>query len=93
MRILEESEIREFLRKRFADSVVATDDEAESWPDDYDLMLEGVIDSFGVLEMVGAVEELLEGPLDLEELDPELITKVGPFARFVASFSRGEVRR
>lgn len=54
-------------------------------PDDFDFLLTGVIDSFGILEMVSAIEKEFAIQLDLELLDAEDITKIGPLARYIAA--------
>ena len=53
--------------------------------DEYDLMLSGVIDSLGLLELVSALSEYCGKELDFEALDPEEMTIVGPLCRFVAA--------
>jgi acyl carrier protein len=53
-------------------------------PDDFDFLLEGAIDSLGMLELTATLEERYERPIDLEELDAEEMTVLGPFCRFVA---------
>lgn len=53
--------------------------------DDLDLVEARVIDSLGMLEVIAAVESHFELEIDFEELDPELLTAVGPFSRFVAT--------
>ena len=53
-------------------------------PDDFDFLLNGVIDSFGVLEMMSAIEEEFQIELDLADLDAEQITILGPLSRYVA---------
>ena len=53
-------------------------------PDDFDLLLAGVIDSFGILEMIGAIENEFQIQLDLGLLDAEDITRIGPLARYIA---------
>lgn len=52
--------------------------------DDCDLLLSGVIDSLGLLELVMAVKQHYGREIDFEALDPEQITIVGPLCRFVA---------
>ena len=49
-------------------------------PDDFDLLLIGVIDSFGILEMISSIEEEFQIELDLAALDAEQITIVGPLS-------------
>jgi acyl carrier protein len=53
-------------------------------PDDFDLLLSGVIDSFGILEMMNAIEDEFRIKLDLTLLDAEDITRIGPLARYIA---------
>ncbi|TMP93776.1 MAG: acyl carrier protein [Verrucomicrobia bacterium] len=53
-------------------------------PDDFDLLLSGVIDSFGILEMISAIEDEFQIQMDLALLDAEDITRIGPLARYIA---------
>ncbi len=53
-------------------------------PDDFDFLLSGVIDSFGILEMISAIEAEFQIQLDLALLDAEDITRIGPLARYIA---------
>jgi acyl carrier protein len=52
-------------------------------PDDFDFLLSGVIDSFGILEMISAIEHEFQIQLDLALLDAEDITRIGPLARYI----------
>ena len=52
--------------------------------DDFDFLLNGVIDSFGILEMISAIENEFQIQLDLADLDAEQITILGPLSRYVA---------
>ena len=52
--------------------------------EDFDLLTSGVIDSFGVIELIVDVNERFGLDIDFEELDPEGLTIVGPFSRYVA---------
>lgn len=53
--------------------------------DDTDLVGSGLIDSFGLLELIGAVEDRLSMEIDFEALDADELTVVGPFCRYVAA--------
>jgi acyl carrier protein len=53
--------------------------------DDCDLLLSGVIDSVGLLELVTAVNEHYGREVDFEDLHPEQMTMVGPLCDFVAN--------
>lgn len=53
-------------------------------PDDFDLHAEGVVDSLGFLELITEIEIRIGCEIDFEGLDPELLTRVGPLARYIA---------
>ncbi len=53
-------------------------------PDDYDLMLSGLIDSLDLLELMTALAEHCGGEIDFEAIDPDQMTILGPLSRFVA---------
>lgn len=76
--------VREFLLRRYSDSIEAMELDATQVPDDFDLLLTGVIDSFGILEMISGIEAELQIRLDLALLDAEDITKIGPLSRYIA---------
>jgi acyl carrier protein len=54
-------------------------------PDNCDLLLSGLIDSLGLLELVMAIQERFGREIDFEALDPEHMTEVGPLCRFVSA--------
>jgi acyl carrier protein len=53
-------------------------------PDDYDVLLSGVLDSLAFVEMMMAAGEHFAGEIDFESLDPEKMTVVGPLCLFVS---------
>jgi acyl carrier protein len=67
-------------RERHANGRGACEDLA----DDCDLLLSGMIDSIGLLNLVAAIEEFAGCEIDFEQLDPEEMTIVGPLCRFVS---------
>lgn len=74
-----EREIREFLRENFplsADGVVLSQDDS--------LIEVGVIDSTGVLELIGFIEERYELTIADEEVLPENLDSIASIGRFVA---------
>jgi acyl carrier protein len=77
--------IRTFLLTRYSEPMSAMRVHIAEVPDDFDFLLTGVIDSFGILEMVSAIEKEFAIQLDLELLDAEDITKIGPLARYIAA--------
>ncbi len=59
-------------------------------PDSFDFLLSGVIDSFGILEMVSSIEDEFRIRLDLAALDAEQITILGPLSQYVAKNSKAD---
>ncbi len=57
-------------------------------PDDFDFLLSGVVDSFGILEMVSAIEDEFQIQLDMATLDAEQMTLLGPLSRYVAGTAK-----
>ena len=76
--------VRKFLLTRYSESMTAMRLDLTDIPDDFDFLLSGVIDSFGILEMISAIEDEFQIRLDLALLDAEDITRIGPLARYVA---------
>jgi acyl carrier protein len=70
-----------FIQKRL---VAQAQDLPNELSDDCDLLLSGVIDSLGLLELVTAVNQHYGREIDFETLDPEQMTVVGPLCKFVA---------
>jgi acyl carrier protein len=84
MREFTESGIRQFLLDKYREPIEAFGFIPEDLGDDFDFLLTGVIDSFGILEMISAIEKEFEIELDLEALDAEQMTVLGPLSRFIA---------
>jgi acyl carrier protein len=55
----------------------------KSLADDCDLLLDGLIDSLGLLELLTMLQEKFGQHVDFEALDPEQMTIVGPLCGFV----------
>ncbi len=53
-------------------------------PADLDLLGEGLIDSFGIIELMSMLEERFAVELDFDDLDPEVVTVLGPLSEYVA---------
>ena len=47
--------VRKFLLTRYSEPITAMRLNVAQVPDDFDLLLAGIIDSFGILEMIGAI--------------------------------------
>jgi len=84
MKEVAESLVRRFLLDEYQESIRSIGLAPDNLSDDFDFLLNGVIDSFGILEMISAIEEEFEIELDLAALDAEQITVLGPLSRYVA---------
>ena len=76
--------VRKFLLTRYSEPITGMQLKLSELPDDFDFLLNGVIDSFGILEMISAIEDEFLIQLDLALLDAEDITRIGPLARYIA---------
>jgi acyl carrier protein len=76
--------VRKFLLTRYSEAITALELNRAEIPDDFDFLLSGVIDSFGILEMVSAIEDEFRMQLDLATLDAEEITRIGALSRYIA---------
>lgn len=56
----------------------------EAYGDDYDLLLSGVVDSLGFVEMIAAAGAHFSREIDLSDLDPERMTVIGQLSAFIA---------
>lgn len=77
--------IRALLLDECAPALAALDMTPAAVPDDFDLRASGVVDSLGFLELVSFLEEVLEVEIDLDVLEPEELTQLGPLSRVVAA--------
>lgn len=85
MSALGPDQVRTFISAHVAEQLrLEGRDGPEELVDDYDLLLSGVIDSLGLLELLNALSEFAGRELDFESLSPEEVTVVGPLSRLVA---------
>src|SRR5271166_3412194 len=78
-------QVRTHLLSMYAEQIKLSGSSFDDVPDNFDLFLEGIVDSFGILEMIGGLEEAYGVTLDMSGLDVEQVTVVGPLSRHVAS--------
>jgi acyl carrier protein len=76
--------VRQFLLIRYSEGIKGMGLNPIDVPDNFDFLLSGVIDSFGILEMITSIEDEFRIKLDLAALDAEQITILGPLSRYVA---------
>ena len=85
MKDLSPTELKNFLQSYLAERLST---QGRHFPDDFgdtcDLLLSGVIDSLGLLDLMTALQEYCGRPIDFDVLDPEQMTIVGPLCHFVS---------
>jgi acyl carrier protein len=78
-------QIRAFLQQYILEKSVAGGKEKPGeLADDCDLLLSGMIDSLGLLDLMSAIQQHCQREIDFEALDPEQLTVVGPLCRYVS---------
>lgn len=85
---LHPGDVRMFILQLFEEQLMAMNIALDAIPDDFDLLLEGVADSLGVIEMVCAIQERFGAIVDFDELEADDLTVLGPLCEYIA----GEVR-
>ena len=75
--------VRRFILDRYSEAFDARNLLPDDVPNSFDLLSERVIDSLGLLELVGAIEDEFEIDLDLQDLDPEQMTVSGPLSSYI----------
>jgi acyl carrier protein len=79
------ADVRVFLKEYLDRKLTANGRSAvQDLPENCDLLLSGMIDSIGLLELVTALQKFAGREIDFEILDPEEMTIVGPLCRFVS---------
>ena len=81
--------VREEILERVMEQLAAKGLTPSDVPASFDLLLEGVIDSFGVVELIMLLEQRFAVEFDFDELSADDLTKVGPLAEYVERKSAG----
>jgi len=81
------AKVRSFLLTKYAEALNLSGFKTNEVPDSFDFLLSGIIDSFGILEMVSSIEDEFRVQLDMAALDAEQITVLGPLCQYVAENS------
>jgi len=77
------ADVQEFILARLQDPLRAKGLTPAEVPASFDLLLEGLIDSFGVVEIIAALEECFGLEFDFDELDADDLTRIGPLSSYV----------
>lgn len=52
-------------------------------PPDFDLLTHGIVDSMGFVDMISAIEKRFQVTIDLEGLDAQQVTMLGPLCDYI----------
>ncbi len=88
MSMITAENIKEFLLKKFEPVLRDQGMGLDKVTDDFDFFAEGIVDSVGVLNLISDVEKTFNVKLDMEQMDAEQMTIVGPFCRYAAEHSQ-----
>ena len=83
-------QVRQFLLMKYGRPIRELGLNPLEIPDSFDFLLSGVIDSFGILEIVSSIEDEFRIRLDLAALDAEQITILGPLSQYVAENGKAD---
>jgi acyl carrier protein len=75
--------VREAILDRVAEPLAAKGLTPSEVPPSFDLLLEGVIDSFGVVEMIVMLEQRFAVEFDLDDLPADDLTNVDALAEYI----------
>jgi acyl carrier protein len=75
--------VREAILDRVAEPLAAKGLTPSDVPPSFDLLLEGVIDSFGVVEMIVMLEQRFAVEFDLDDLPADDLTNVDALAEYI----------
>jgi acyl carrier protein len=81
--------VRDEILERVVEQLAAKGLTPSDVPASFDLLLEGVIDSFGVVELITLLEQRFAVEFDFDELSADDLTKIGPLAEYVERKSAG----
>ena len=83
MHRITQGQVRNFLLAKYARPISGLGLDPVAVEDDFDFLLRGIIDSFGILTMISAIEDEFHIVLDMEAIDAEQLTILGPLCRYV----------
>jgi acyl carrier protein len=83
MSVVAADEVRAFIISELRASFAENNVDVAAVPDDFDLMKMGVIDSIGLINLLGSIDDRFGVEVDYEGLDTDDITVIGPLCRYI----------
>ena len=88
MSVVSADEVRIFIIAELRASFAENNVDVAAVPDDFDLMKMGVIDSIGLINLLGSIDDRFAIEVDYEDMDTDDITVVGPLCRYIEARAR-----
>lgn len=82
------AEVRAYIIDFAREPLAALQLESHQVPSHFDLLREGAIDSFGIIELISLLEERFDIDIDLGDLNAADLTVIGPLSDFIAQQSQ-----
>ncbi len=83
MSVVTADEVRAFIVSELRASFAENNVDVGAVPDDFDLMKMGVIDSIGLINLLGSIDDRFDVEVDYEDMDTDDITVIGPLSRYI----------
>ncbi len=87
MMVVSPEEVRGVVLGRLSPALAAKGLDPHDVPYDFDLLMEGIIDSLGIVELITDIQQLFAIEVDFDGLAPEELTVIGPLCRYIANAS------
>jgi len=78
------AQVKDFLKRHLQDRFRSKGIDPEKIGDDFSLLAAGIVDSFGVIDTITAIEHEFQMEIDIENLNPDDISIIGRFSNYVA---------
>ena len=77
--------VKKIIASCLRESLVLNGFDPDSIPDDFDLRGRGVVDSLAFVQLIGALEGRFGCTLDLSDVTPTDLTRIGVLSRHIAA--------
>jgi acyl carrier protein len=77
-------DVRAFVLNYLSERAATGEFDANRIGNDFDFLEAGIIDSLGIIEMIAEMEKHFQIRVDFVQTDPEELTVLEPFSRYVA---------
>lgn len=79
------TDIQQYLLRHFKTEIADLGLDPSTLPPEFDFLETGVVDSLGILDMISSIEQQFAITVDLEGLDAEQLTILGPLCDYIAA--------